>query len=266
MNALAYTLESVYERFHRREFISPDPLEVVWEYPEGLQREVAALVCALFALGRVRSIVSVCRNVLSRIGPLDGLVDLPDAEIRVRLDGFVYRFFSAEETGRFFCSLRDLLQEFGTLDRACAFGLQNSSNTGAPPARKALGFLSHRLRCGRLPLKSILVPDAEGPSASKRLHLFLRWMVRKDEIDPGGFTSLTPSELLVPVDVHMHRTARILGLTQRRSADAIASEQITEQFRLFCPDDPVRYDFSLTRFGIHPDGPAASEAFLGTRA
>ncbi|TVQ24228.1 MAG: TIGR02757 family protein [Spirochaetaceae bacterium] len=266
MNALGHTLESVYERFHRREFISPDPLEVVWEYPEGPEREVAALVCALFALGRVRSIVSVCRNVLSRIGPLDGLVDLPDDAIRTRLDGFVYRFFSAEETSRFFCSLRDLLREFGSLDRACASGLQNSSHAGMPPARKALVFLSNRLRHGRLPLTSILVPDAEGPSASKRLHLFLRWMVRKDEVDPGGFTSLTPSDLLVPVDVHMHRTARILGLTARKSADAIASEEITDRFRLFCPDDPVRYDFSLTRFGIHPDGPAASAEFFDTHA
>ena len=89
-------------------------------------------------------------------------------------------------------------------------------------------------------------------SAMKRLNLFLRWMVRQDEVDPGGWR-VAPRLLIVPLDVHMHRCARALGLTQRNAADMKTALDITRSLAKFCPEDPVKYDFCITRFGIRPD-------------
>ena len=78
-------------------------------------------------------------------------------------------------------------------------------------------------------------------------------MVRRDDVDPGGWDDVSPALLIVPLDVHMHRIARRLGATARKSADLRAAMETTAAFRGICPDDPVRYDFALTRLGIHPE-------------
>jgi len=90
-------------------------------------------------------------------------------------------------------------------------------------------------------------------SACKRLLMYLRWMVRKDEVDPGGWEGIPPSKLLVPVDTHMHRIARKLRFTRRKQANLATVREITAAFRKIVPDDPARYDFTLTRFGIRKD-------------
>jgi uncharacterized protein (TIGR02757 family) len=84
------------------------------------------------------------------------------------------------------------------------------------------------------------------------MFLFLRWMVRQDEIDPGGW-NIDPAKLIVPVDTHMLRITRRLGFTGRKQADLKTAVEISGVFRLFSPEDPAKYDFSLTRMGIHPD-------------
>jgi uncharacterized protein (TIGR02757 family) len=95
-----------------------------------------------------------------------------------------------------------------------------------------------------------LLPDPARGSTCKRLHLYLRWMVRSDAVDPGGWRGIDPACLIVPVDVHMHRIGRALRFTQRRSPSLESAREITEAFRRIQPTDPVRYDFALTRFGI----------------
>jgi uncharacterized protein (TIGR02757 family) len=115
----------------------------------------------------------------------------------------------------------------------------------------ALENFSHHLRRGcEDRLEGILLPRPMKGSACKRLHLFLRWMVRKDEVDPGVWSGLDPTMLMIPLDTHMFRIARAFQLTRRRQADMRAVLEITDAFRAICPEDPVRYDFSLTRLGI----------------
>jgi uncharacterized protein (TIGR02757 family) len=79
-------------------------------------------------------------------------------------------------------------------------------------------------------------------------------MVRQDDVDPGGWEGVPASMLIVPLDTHMHRIGRGLGGTARKQADAQAAREVTEMFRDLAPEDPVRYDFSLTRLGIRPEG------------
>ena len=83
--------------------------------------------------------------------------------------------------------------------------------------------------------------------------MYLRWMIRKDDVDPGCWKGISPSKLVIPVDTHIHRICRKLRLTRRKQADLKTALEITEKFRRIAPDDPVKYDFVLTRFGIRDD-------------
>lgn len=256
-DSLGTTLELLYRHWHHRRFVCPDPLQVVLSYEEHRDREVAAFVCTSLALGRVESIIAACERVLSAIGTPSSLGSLPVRHIRERLAGFRYRFFDSEEVVRFLSALGHVLREYGSLEAAFAHGL--CKNTDAPLVRRGLNGLVGALRGYEDPTRSIIVADPSKQSAAKRLHLFTRWMVRSDCIDPGGWDVIKPADLLVPVDVHMHRLSLKLGLTARRSADLKTSEEITEALRSVDAGDPVRFDFSMTRLGIHPDG---SPAFI----
>ncbi|MFW6062129.1 MAG: DUF2400 family protein [Planctomycetota bacterium] len=97
------------------------------------------------------------------------------------------------------------------------------------------------------------MPDPSRGSACKRLLLWLRWMVRRDAVDPGDWRGVPASKLVIPLDVHMHRITRLLGFTRRKQANLATAMEVTAGFARLCPADPVRYDFALTRFGIHPD-------------
>ncbi len=98
-----------------------------------------------------------------------------------------------------------------------------------------------------------LLPAPRDGSACKRLMLFLRWMVRRDQVDIGAWTCVSPAELVMPLDTHIHRISRALGLASRATADLAAALEVTASLRAFDPDDPVRFDFSLSRLGIRSD-------------
>ncbi len=94
-----------------------------------------------------------------------------------------------------------------------------------------------------------LVPSPEKGSACKRLLLYLKWMIRKDDVDPGGW-NLDPSKLVVPLDTHMYYITSKLGFTNRKSADLKTALEVTDVFKKISPNDPTKYDFALTRLGI----------------
>ena len=100
-----------------------------------------------------------------------------------------------------------------------------------------------------LPGFPLLAAPVDG-SACKRLLLYLKWMVRHDEVDPGGWTVFSPKDLIMPMDTHIHGIALRLGLTKRKQADLKTAVEVTEAFARLTPEDPTRYDFVLSRFGI----------------
>jgi len=246
--------ESAYRKFHSSGYISPDPLELVYLITDPLEREVAAFIASSFALGRVQSILACVRLVFERLRSRSGslrtaLLELSFSELRNLFDDFVYRFFGQDEVASFLDAVGSVLRQRGTLEAEFARGIAESDMTTLPALARFSRVLTDQ---AQLPF-GILVSDPT-KGASKRLHLFLRWMVRHDEVDPGGWSCVTPEKLIVPMDTHMLRMSRALGLTRRKTADLKTAIEVTEAFRAIRPDDPVRYDFSLTRYGIHPEG------------
>ncbi|TVR02743.1 MAG: TIGR02757 family protein [Spirochaetaceae bacterium] len=233
---------------------------MVYRYDDPADREVAAFIASALALGRVGGILGACTAALGALGarPAETLRHCEAANLRDRCDGFLYRFFTADHLANFFAAVGSLLREFGSLERAFLSGHVADAETTLPAAE---GFLARFHARTEGPI-AILLPLPGRGGSLKRLHLFLRWMVRSDCIDPGGWGGVRPAQLIVPLDTHMHRLARELGLTVRRSCDARTALEITAAFRRIDPADPVRFDFSLTRLGIHPD--LRYESLLGT--
>ena len=246
------TLERIYERYNRREYTHPDPVELIYRYDDVGDREVAALVAALLSLGRVRQILASARDALSRLGPRPGL--LLDEADRERLEkvfeGFRHRFTTGCDMAATLHGAAAVRRKHGTLGARLAELVSEEDETVVRGLQDLVDEIEREVgrgACGRL------LPLPSRRSACKRLHLFLRWMVRSDDVDPGGFCGIAPAKLVVPLDTHMHRIALAFGLTDRRSADLRTAHEVTAAFRSVCPEDPVRYDFALTRAGIHPD-------------
>jgi len=160
--------------------------------------------------------------------------------------GFCHRFAGEAHLVALLTGIRQVLRQYGSLN-ACFIEGFGKDDATVIPALCAFVDRLHATAAGRA---GHLLSDPRKGSACKRLHLFLRWMVRKDRVDPGGWTGISPAKLVVPLDIHMHTIGLRLGLTRRKPADAVTAVEITQGFARFAPHDPVRYDFALTRFGI----------------
>jgi len=188
--------------------------------------------------------------VLSRIkNPADFVRRENIRGMRKIFKGFIHRFADGDNLAAMLAGAGAVAREYGSLGKA----YEKCFAAGKKDADAALGLFVDELLDGAGGEAGHLLPHPKKGSACKRLHLFLRWMVRRDAVDPGGWEGVRPADLVVPIDVHMHRIARTLGLTARKSADAAAAREITDAFRVISPNDPVKYDFALTRFGIHTD-------------
>lgn len=256
LRSLLHTLNRLHRRYHRPAFIAPDPLEVVLRYRDPRDQEVAGLVSALLAYGGVQVIVRNATVVLDRLGPS------PAEAVRrgnpagwVRLFRvFRHRWTTGTEIAGLLRGMQILLKKHGSLNAAFLAASQKDDDTVLPALRT---WASDLVAAGGAGCQT-LVPDPAHGSACKRLFLYLRWMVRHDAVDPGAWSGIPASRLIVPLDVHMHRAALHLRLTRRRAADLRTALEVTAAFRRLCPEDPVRWDFALTRAAMRGAGPVVS--------
>jgi uncharacterized protein (TIGR02757 family) len=162
---------------------------------------------------------------------------------------FKHRFTTGEEIVDFLLAVQKVIKAYGSLHH-CFLMYYNHNDSDVIPS---LGLFVNEIKAHLNIRENSLLPCPEKGSACKRLHLFLRWMVRSDAVDPGGWNDISPAKLIVPLDVHMHRICMALGMTSRKQADLNTALEITQGFRVFVPEDPVKYDFALTRIGIRND-------------
>lgn len=241
-------LEALYLKYNRRKYVHPDPLECIYAYENVADREIAAFVAAALAYGNVRQILKSVNAVLGIMGPSPRryLMDTGRGEIFSDFSCFVHRFAKGAHMAAVLVGLKGVISEHGSLQDAFISGI----NDGEPTYMPALTGFAEKIRTHSTRDPGHLIPYPEKKSACKRLWLFLRWMVRSDDVDPGGWDKLSSSKLVVPLDIHMYRACCGLGFTNRRQADMKTALEITAGFARLVPQDPVRYDFVLTRPGI----------------
>ncbi|MFH0824753.1 MAG: TIGR02757 family protein [Pseudomonadota bacterium] len=249
--ACADRLRSLYSTLNHREFVHPDPLEFLYSYEDVRDREIAGLIASGLAYGNVKQILKSVSLVLGRMGrPAEFLLESGREALDKEFHDFKHRFTTGSELAALLFAAKRIQEDHGSLEACFLTGMHDEDRTVIPALTR---FVEGLRAAGRLVVPGSLIPSPEKGSACKRLNLFLRWMVRRDGVDPGGWDRVPCSKLIVPLDVHMHRLGLMLGFTYRKAANLKTAFEITDAFRKIDPEDPVRFDFCLTRLGIKPE-------------
>ncbi len=240
-DVLKAALDALYDNFNAPE-AALDPIQIVRRYPEVRDREVVAFIAAGLAFGRVASVMASIEAVCLVLGasPAACVRAFDPKRDGAALKPFVHRWVRGRDVVHMLVVLRDMIREFGSIERCFASGYDGSHEDLAPAIE------AFSARAG----KSYFFAKPSSGSACKRMNLFLRWMVRRDAVDPGGWTLIPASKLLVPLDTHTIRVGKCLRLTRRASPGWKMAADITAALGKLDPSDPVRYDFSLCHLGM----------------
>lgn len=247
---LREVLERLHDRYNRTEFIDEDPISVPHRFTDRADREIAGFFAATIAWGNRKAIVRSGHRLMRCMddAPADFVRNASEREL-AQLATFVHRTFNGQDLRDFVLALRRIETLYGGIG---AYFERCYEASGSIPAvlagfRREFFAAEHSARCEKH------LSSVERGAACKRLCMYLRWMVRRDErgVDFGLWTRIPMSALYLPLDVHAGETGRALGLLQRRQNDWRAVEQITAALRTFDPVDPVRFDFAL--FGVGMD-------------
>jgi uncharacterized protein (TIGR02757 family) len=252
---LGERLEALRREWRSRRLDS-DPLAFAHTYADPADREVVAFVSASLAFGRVASIQASIARVLAALGPRPAaFLEEWDETPIAGLERFVHRWVTGQDVEDLLLKVKRARRAYGSLG-----ALFEAGDGGGDDFVAALSsFHRNLLSFSRSPRAAahsrglrFLLPSPESGSACKRSHLFLRWMIRTEGFDLGLWTGgrFTPARLLLPMDVHLHRISRRIGLTRRKAADLAASREATAWLRRISPADPVAYDWPLSRLGI----------------
>jgi uncharacterized protein (TIGR02757 family) len=250
-------LETLYASFNAPES-ALDPVQIVRRYSRIDDREVVAFIAAGLAFGRVASVMASIEAVCGVLGPTPAAAirDFDPARDRTRFDHLGHRWTRGRDLAALVWILNRIITSHGSIERYFAEGVDPS----AADVEAALESFSRRARA--IDLRPIYgrVPRTPGAwyfftrpstgSACKRLNLFLRWMVRTDNVDPGGWSSPPARQLIVPLDTHTIRAGHCLRLTRRASPGWRMAADITAALRALDPADPVRFDFSLCHLSM----------------
>ena len=249
------TLEKLYARYNHRHLITPDPLQFVYQYSNPQDMEIAGFLASALAYGRVQQIEKSVTDLLGHMAdsPFNFVRNF-DNDKRNKLKNFKHRFTTGDDISNLLELLRDVLVEFGSIENFFVQSYNaNGCNIIAGLSKFCDSLLDRYAKTHKgketAGLSYLLASPTKG-SACKRLNLFLRWMVRRDQVDSGLWKSIDKAKLIVPIDVHMGRLCRILGFHNRKTVSLSTAIQITESFAEIEPADPVRYDFALSRIGI----------------
>jgi len=254
---LASALDGLYEAYNREDSAA-DPVHLVRPFADPADREVAGFCAAALAFGRVASVLASIQTLFRIIGPR------PAAWVRrfdpraphPELQAMVHRWTRGVDLAALLWILRQVLESSGSIERFFAEGLRDEEVDVGPAldrfSRRALALDISRAY-GRLPPRPgvcYFFPRPSAGSACKRLNLYLRWMVRRDEVDLGVWGSVPAAKLIVPLDTHVIRLGRCLRLTRYTSPGWKMASDVTAALRRLDPQDPVRFDFALCHVGM----------------
>jgi uncharacterized protein (TIGR02757 family) len=253
-------LDHLYQTFDLS-MLAPDPLDVVRRCRTPEDREVAGLIAASLAYGRAEHIVRTVEQTMAAMDdrPYRFTLRFDPARDAARFSHFVYRFTRGEDLVCLIALLQHALRTYGSLGQLFASGYQPTDPHIGPALTRFVETLLSTpcpsvYSDGAIPTTAgvrYLLPSPRSGSACKRLNLYLRWMVRRgDAIDFGLWRDISPAKLIIPLDTHVARIARLLRLTTRRQPDWAMAEETTDALRACDPDDPVKYDVALCHWGM----------------
>ncbi|MCO5230800.1 MAG: TIGR02757 family protein [Chitinophagales bacterium] len=250
MNVLE-TLEYYYQRVHHSSFIENDPISIPHLFSKKQDIEIIGLFASILAWGQRKTIINSCNKLVDWMdaAPHDFILNSQEKDL-IRFESFVHRTFNSTDVLGFIAFFKQYYQNHESLETAFARHLHDTDEHIGPAL---IGFHNDFMALETTASRTKKhISSPIGKSTCKRLNMFLRWMVRKDDkgIDFGIWDKISPSQLLCPLDVHVERNARQLGLIQRKQTDWQTVLELTQNLKKFDTQDPVRFDFALFGMGI----------------
>jgi uncharacterized protein (TIGR02757 family) len=251
-------LEQLYEAYNREDSAS-DPVQIVRRYTQPADQEVVGFCAAALAFGRVASVLNTVETLTRVMGPAPAKYvrqfdpKAPHPELRA----MVHRWTRGVDIVALLWLLRQMIDRSGSIERFFLEGYDPAAVdiSGALDSfsRRALALDLKAVYGRKVPARTgvgYFFPRPSAGSGCKRLNLFLRWMVRRDEVDLGAWTGIPRAKLIVPLDTHVIRLGRCLRLTRYTSPGWRMAADITASLRAVDPVDPVRFDFSICHVGM----------------
>lgn len=240
-------LDQALTRYNRPSFVKDDPISIPHLFKKKQDREIAGFFAAIFAWGNRPMIIRKSRELmeLMEMQPHAFMMGHSDKELKALLH-FKHRTFNTTDLLYFVEFFKFHYSREASLETAF-------TRHGSTVEEMLRGFYTYFFSLEDSPdrtRKHIATPARK--STCKRLNMFLRWMVRSDRqgVDLGIWKQVSPSQLVVPVDLHVARVARQLGLLARQQTDWLAALELTAKLKEFDPDDPVKYDLALFGLGV----------------
>ncbi|EKT86683.1 TIGR02757 family protein [Leptospira santarosai] len=263
-------LERIFLEYQTPEYLKSDPIEFPHSYSDAQDREISGFISALFSYGNVASIKEHLKRLFALCGnsPYQFLLKEDLKYVRNKLKP--YRFQKPADTYLFLRTIQNKLRKTKDHTLESLFSIpqegefklsakdQKSFAEGGTLRRRILAFqlrfLEESKRIDEKQTEAygykFLIGQGIKTTSLKRYSMYLRWMVRKEYPDFGIYSTISPSELQFPLDIHIQRIASVLRIGSRQTPDWKKAEEITDFFREIFPDDPVRGDFALSRLGI----------------
>jgi uncharacterized protein (TIGR02757 family) len=250
-------LEQLYEDYNRED-AAADPIQIVRRYTRPDDQEIVGFCAAALAFGRVASVLNTIETLTKILGPAPAAFvrGFDPAAPHPELRAMVHRWTRGVDIAALLWVLRQMLDRHGSIEgfflegyRSDAIDIGDALDSFS---RRALA-LDLRSVYGRVPKRAgvcYFFPRPSAGSGCKRLNLFLRWMVRRDDVDLGVWRSIPAAKLIVPLDTHVIRLGRCLRLTHYASPGWRMAAEITASLRAIDPLDPVRFDFSICHVGM----------------
>ena len=248
-DSLQAFLDEKVKYYNQPSFIESDPISVPHEFSRKQDIEISGFFAAVFAWGQRKTIINKSRELLSMMdnAPYDFVLNHSERELRV-IENFRHRTFNATDALYFIHFLKHYYSENESLEYL--FARQGVSQ---PIERALINFHKSFFSLPDAPQRTRKhIPSPERKSTCKRLNMYLRWMVRKDQagVDFGIWDKIKMKDLICPIDVHVDRVARKLSLIKRKQTDWMTAVELTENLKKLDPEDPVKYDFALFGLGV----------------
>ena len=245
-------LDAKVVQYNQPGFIENDPIVIPHGFSRKQDIEIMGFWAAILAWGQRKTIIAKCRELINLMdgSPYDFIINHEESDLKPFLN-FKHRTFNDTDTLYFIHFFKQHYSHFDSLE----YAFLPQGNHTKPSMELMLNyfrayFFSISDDFPRRTLKHVSAPSQK--SSCKRLNMFLRWMVRKDNhgVDFGIWNKINPSDLICPIDLHVERVARKLGLIERKQLDWLTATELTDNLKQFDPLDPVKYDFALFGLGI----------------
>jgi uncharacterized protein (TIGR02757 family) len=236
--------------YNQPDFIPSDPISIPHHFTRREDIEISGFLVATIAWGQRSTIVKNGFRMMNLMddAPYDFVMNAGQKDLK-RIDTFVHRTFNSDDLLFFLESLKSIYQNHGGLEQAFSAGLSDGEKD---VYHSIINFRRLFLENSHLIRSRKHIADPSAGSTAKRINMYLRWMVRKDNngVDFGLWNSISPAQLYCPLDVHVGNVARKCGLLVRKQNDWKAVEELTANLRVFDQNDPVKYDFALFGMGV----------------